>query len=328
MDGAPADKPRVAVIIPAHNESRHIAGVLAAIPREVSDIIVVDDASTDDTAEIVRHSRDVRVSLVRHERNQGVGAAVVSGYRLALEQGADILVKLDGDGQMEPSRIPALLAPILDGRADYTKGARFHEWGSLHVMPRGRFFGNLGLSFATKAVSGYWNIIDPTNGFTAAHRAVLERLPLDRISAGYFFETDMLINLYRLQAAVVDVPMPARYGEETSGLSALHSFATFPWRLGGAFTRRILWRYFIQDFTACSLFLVTGVTLLLGGGFFGAVKWAVNVSRGEFTPAGTVMLAAVPVLLGFQLLLQAAVLDIGNVPRIPIHLGWRREKSS
>lgn len=324
---APPPSLRVAVVIPAHNESRHIGGVLAAIPPQVSEVIVVDDASTDGTAEIVRRCPDPRVILVRHERNLGVGGAMVSGYRRALEQGAEVVVKVDGDGQMDPARIPALLAPIVDGRADYTKGARFYEWDGLRAMPRSRFVGNLGLSFLTKAVSGYWNAMDPTNGFTAIHHAVLERLPLSRLAAGYFFETDMLIHLYRVQAVVVDVPMPARYADEVSGLKAVHALATFPRRLGGAFARRILWRYFIQDFTACSLFLVLGTALVLGGGTFGAVKWMMSVARDELTPAGTVMLAAVPLLAGFQLLLQAAVLDIANVPRVPVHPGFRREKT-
>ena len=213
----PSPSLRVTVVIPAHNESRHIGGVLAAIPSRVSDVIVIDDASTDDTADIVRRCPDPRVILVRHERNLGVGAAMVSGYRRALEQGAEVVVKVDGDGQMHPAQIPALLAPIVDGRADYTKGARFYEWDSLRAMPRWRFIGNLGLSFLTKAVSGYWNLMDPANGFTAIHHAVLERLPLSRLAADYFFETDMLIHLYRVQAVVVDVPMPASYGDEESG---------------------------------------------------------------------------------------------------------------
>ncbi|MBM4439627.1 MAG: glycosyltransferase family 2 protein [Candidatus Rokubacteria bacterium] len=309
---------RIAVVVPAHDEARHIGGVLAAIPPLVGAIIVVDDGSRDETARVVLDSPDPRVSLVRHDANRGVGAAMCSGYRRALELGADVVVKVDGDGQMDPARIAALVRPILTGRADYAKGARLHEWATARTMPIPRLVGNLALSFLVKVVSGYWHVIDPTNGFTAIHRSVLERLPLERLNQGYFFETDVLSRLYRVQAVVADVPMPARYGNEESGLSPLRAAVSFPGKLMRALAGRILWRYFVQDFTACSLFLLSGTALLLAGGTFGLVKWGANVARGELTPAGTVMLAAVPVLLGFQFLLQALVLDVGNVPRVPI----------
>jgi len=186
-------------------------------------------------------------------------------------------------------------------------------------MPIARLTGNLGLSFITKLASGYWNVMDPANGFTAIHRHALEQLSLDTISRGFFFETDMLINLYYLQAVVADVQMPAHYGDEQSTLSPLKVLFTFPGKLTRAFIRRILWRYFIHDFTACSLFLVVGMLLFLGGISFGAITWIHNIMRDLITPTGTVMLAVVPLLLGFQLLLQAIVLDIQHVPNMPIH---------
>jgi dolichol-phosphate mannosyltransferase len=311
--------PRIVVVIPAYNESQHIAGVIASIPSEVASVIVVDDASHDRTVDVVRQTADPRVTLIQHDSNQGVGGAVCSGYLRALALGADIVVKVDGDGQMDPSNISRLVSPILHHRADYTKGARFFETRALRQMPIVRLIGNLGLSFVTKLVSGYWNVMDPANGFTAIHRQALEQLPLDTLSRGFFFETDMLIHLYYVQAVVADVQMPAHYGDEQSTLSPLKVLLAFPGKLTQAFIKRILWRYFIQDFTACSLFLVVGMLLFLSGVSFGMVSWILNSMHGLITSAGTVMLAAVPLLLGFQLLLQAMVLDIQNTPKIPIH---------
>jgi glycosyltransferase involved in cell wall biosynthesis len=311
--------PQIVVVIPAYNEAKHIAGVIASIPSEVASVIVVDDASHDRTVDVVRQIADPRVILIQHPSNQGVGGAVCSGYQRALTLGADIVVKVDGDGQMDPSKIGRLVSPILHHRADYAKGARFCEARTLRQMPIIRLVGNLGLSFVTKLVSGYWHVMDPANGFTAIHRQTLEQLPLDTLSRGFFFETDMLIHLYYVQAVIADVQMPAHYGDEQSTLSPLKVLLAFPGKLLQAFLKRILWRYFIQDFTACSLFLVVGMLLFLGGASFGAIMWILNSMRGLATPTGTVMLATVPLLLGFHLLLQAIVLDIQSLPKIPMH---------
>jgi hypothetical protein len=185
-------------------------------------------------------------------------------------------------------------------------------------MPKARLVGNLALSFMTKAASGYWNVFDPTNGFTAIGRAALGQLRLDRLSKGYFFETDMLIQLYRCRAVVADVPMKTRYGSERSDLSLTRTFFTFPPRLARALASRLLWEYFISDFTACSAFLLSGMLLFTFGFVFGAYHWITGYLTHAANPTGTVMLAAVPLILGFQLLLQAAVLDIQNVPRVPL----------
>ena len=308
----------IACVIPAFNEAPHLGGVLDAIPDEVSHILVVDDASTDGTASLVRGHPDPRVFLIEHENNQGVGGAMVSGYRRALELRADIVVKLDGDGQMDPREIPRLVEPLREQEADYTKGMRFRDRRVLRDMPLVRLCGNLGLSFLTKAASGYWSIFDPTNGFTAIEKTVLERLPLDSLDRGFFFETDMLAQLYLIDAVVADVPIEARYGAETSHLRPGRALLGFPFRLLGAFLRRLSLRYFVYDFSAVSAFLVAGTALFSFGLVFGATKWIAALLTQTSTPIGTVMLAALPTILGFQLLLQAAVLDIQNVPRRPL----------
>ena len=309
---------RIACIIPAYNEEAFIEGVLTSVPDYVQHIVVINDAITDATAEIVKRVPDPRIHLISHATNQGVGGAVVSGYREALKLGADIVVKIDGDGQMDARQIKRLIAPIENGNADYAKGVRFRDASVIKTMPVLRLIGNLGLSFLTKAASGYWNILDPTNGFTAIERRALRQLDLDRLNKGFFLETDMLIHLYLLDAVVVDVPFTARYGDEKSHMSLLKTLFTFPFYLFRGTVRRIFVRYFVRDFTAFSIFLIFGSLLFSVGTIMGAVKWIEVFRTAEATPTGTVVFVALLIILGFQLLLQAAVLDINNVPTEPI----------
>lgn len=322
----PAQK--IACVIPAYNEEKFIAGVVGGIPDFIDRIIVVNDASSDRTGEVVAGLGNPRVMLINHTVNQGVGGAMISGYRKALEAGVDIVVKLDGDGQMDPANLRRLIAPILRGQADYAKGVRFRDADVLRDMPTVRLVGNLGLSFLTKVASGYWNIFDPTNGYTALGRAALKQLHFERLSRDYFFETSMLINLYRIGAVVADVPMKARYGQEQSKLSPAKVLVVFPFYLLKALLKRILWRYFIQDFTACSAFLGLGLLLTAFGVLFGLSKWWMySFVKGTGAPIGTVMVAVIPLILGFQLLLQALVLDISNAPQTPIQQLYREDES-
>lgn len=305
----------VAVVIPAYRVERAIAGVVREMPAFVDRIIVVDDASPDGTSNVVNGVGDPRVRLLRHNVNQGVGGAMASGFRAALDADADIIVKCDGDGQMDPRDIEALLRPIVAGRAEYSKGCRFHDFRALAEMPRVRLGGNIGLTFLTKLASGYWHVLDPQNGFVAIRGDVLRRLPLARLARGYFFENDMLIRLNALEARVADVPMPSRYGEETSSLRPGRALLEFPIRLLGGFFRRLFWRYVFYDVSPVALFFLSGTVLFLFGAVFGGYLWFRNASRGIATPTGAVMLAVMPVILGFQLLLQALVLDVQNSPR-------------
>jgi glycosyltransferase involved in cell wall biosynthesis len=309
------DGVRVAVVIPAYRVEREIAGVITAMPPFVDRIMVVDDASPDRTSEVVGGVGDPRVQLIRHARNQGVGGAMASGYRAALEAGADVVVKCDGDGQMDPGGIEALVRPLLAGRAEYAKGCRFHHFRELSRMPRVRLGGNVGLTFLTKLASGYWHVLDPQNGFVAIRADVLRKLPIERLARGYFFENDMLIRLNALEARVADVPMPSRYGEETSSLRPGRALFEFPFRLLAGFFQRIFWRYLFYDVSPVALFFLCGGALFLFGAIFGSYHWIRNASRNIATPTGTVILAAMPVILGFQLLLQALVLDVQNSPR-------------
>jgi dolichol-phosphate mannosyltransferase len=306
---------KVAVVIPAYRAAATIQKVVAEIPAWVDTVYVVDDASPDDTAARLAAVGDRRVRRIAHESNRGVGAAMATGYRQALADGAEICVKMDADGQMDPAHLPQLIEPLAAGRADYAKGNRFHDAAALRKMPRVRRIGNAGLSFLIKAASGQWHIFDPTNGYTAIHRDALAALELGRLHPRYFFESSMLIRLREIDAVVEDVPMPARYDNEQSGLSVGRALVEFPWLLFRYGLKRILWQYFLADFNAVSLFLAAGAPLVAFGLGFGSYQWIESYLTGTLASTGTVMLAVLPLILGFQLLLQALVLDVQSAPR-------------
>lgn len=307
---------RIAVVIPCFRVKAQLLDVIAAVGPETWRIYVVDDACPEGSgAHVETNCRDPRVVVLRHAVNQGVGGAVLSGYARALDDGADILVKIDGDGQMDPALLPAFVAPILRGEADYTKGNRFYDLGQIGRMPRMRIFGNAVLSFMAKFSTGYWDLFDPTNGYTAIHAEAARLLPHDRISRRYFFETDILFRLNTFRAVVVDVPMDARYGDEVSNLKITRILGEFLFKHVRNFGKRIFYNYFLRDLSLASLELVVGLGMLLFGAGYGAWHWYHSLQLGITTPAGTVMLAALPALVGLQLLLAFLGYDIASVPR-------------
>jgi dolichol-phosphate mannosyltransferase len=310
----------IAAVIPAYRVETDIQAVLSGLPEIIKHIIVVDDASPDSTSDLVTASakNDKRIILIRHRQNEGVGGAMVTGFRKALELGAQIVIKLDGDGQMDPGYIPALITPLIHGRADYVKGNRFRDLQSLQRMPIIRRLGNMGLSFMTKAATGYWNLFDPTNGYLAIRAEVLAKLPLERIDKRFFFETSMLANLYLLGAFVLDVPIPARYGNQVSNLSIRRALFEFPIKLIATLLRRITLKYYLYDFSMMSVYLLVGIPLLLFGLIFGSIKWIHYASINVPAPTGTVMLATLSVLLGIQILLSAIEIDMNSVPKQPL----------
>lgn len=308
-------KAKIAVVIPAYNVENTIEKVLKGIPKDVSSIIVVNDASRDATEARIKSVRDDRITLISHKKNMGVGGALLSGYSCALGKGAQVVVKLDGDDQMDAALMPNLIDPILNGQADYTKGNRFLHPAALKSMPPVRKAGNLALTFLTKIASGYWNVFDPANGYTAISTAKLAALDPRRIARNYFFETSMLCELRKLNAVVMDVPMPAIYQNERSSVRLPREFFVFSTSLIARIFDRVFSRYFLYDFTAVSLYLILGSILCLFGGIWGIVKWVQSVQTGVVATTGTVLIAVLPIILGFQLLIQAASLDISDVPQ-------------
>ncbi|GAB6195008.1 glycosyltransferase family 2 protein [Lysobacter xanthus] len=310
---------RIAVVIPAYKVTRHVLGVIAAMPDFIDRIYVVDDACPDGSGDHVEAScTDPRVTVVRNARNLGVGGAVMHGYRRAVDDGADVIVKVDGDGQMDPAMIPRMIGPIVRGQADYTKGNRFYDLRCISRMPAIRLFGNAVLSFMAKVSTGYWDLFDPTNGYTAISARVAAVLPHDKISERYFFETDLLFRLGTFRAVVVDVPMDAHYGDEVSNLHVRRVVGEFFSKHVRNFAKRVFYNYFLRDLSIASLELLAGLGLVTFGFAFGAWRWYAAVLAGTATPIGTVMLAVVPVLVGLQLLLAFFAYDIAAVPRLPV----------
>jgi len=306
----------IAVVIPCHRVSDHILGVLSAIGPECNAIYVVDDACPENTGDRVeRKSDDPRVRVIRNEQNLGVGGATLAGYRAALADGASIIVKCDGDGQMDPALIPRLIAPIAAGEADYAKGNRFFDLAGLEGMPMLRVIGNSLLSFLTKLSSGYWNIFDPTNGFTAIHAEVARALPTDKLARGFFFESDMLFRLGILRAVVCDVPMPARYGDERSNLSVARIAGPFAVKHATNTFKRVFYNYYLRNFNIASIEIVVGSVLIAFGVWFGGIHWLEGIRANVPQTSGTVMVAALPVIVGIQLVLAALNYDLQNVPR-------------
>jgi dolichol-phosphate mannosyltransferase len=310
----------IAVVIPCYRVKKQILGVLSAIGPECQAIYVVDDACPEGSGDHVESEcSDPRVRVLRNDSNLGVGGATMAGYRAALADGAEIIVKLDGDGQMDPALISRLIRPILEGEADYAKGNRFFDLDGLEPMPRARLIGNSLLSFMSKLSSGYWNIFDPTNGFTAIHGAVARQIPFAKLNPGYFFESDLLFRLGILRAVVCDVPVPATYHEEKSSLVIRRVVGAFSWGHLVNTGKRIFYSYYLRNFNIASIEILLGICFLAFGVWFGASRWIGGILAGVPSTSGTVMVAALPVIIGVQLVLAFLGYDLQNVPRDPLH---------
>ena len=321
LSAKPSPRYDIAVVIPCYRVGNHIAGVLERIGSEVSCVFCIDDASDDDTAAVIRdcQEHDSRIQLINRETNGGVGAATLDGYRTAIADGARVLVKIDGDGQMAPELVGQFAAPVLRGEADYVKGNRFFSMATVRAMPGSRIVGNAGLSFLTKLSTGYWDLFDPTNGFTAIQADVAAALPLEQIHPRYFFESDLLFRLGTIRARVLELPLVSSYGGETSYLSELRSLFSFPLLHLRNLIKRIVYNYFLRNFSLASINLVAGLGLIAFGALFGATTWVQVLQSGQPATAGTVMLVALPLLLGVQLLLGFLAHDIAATPRDVIH---------
>jgi glycosyltransferase involved in cell wall biosynthesis len=306
------------LVVPCYKVKAHILDVIAKAPAWVEGIVCVDDACPEHSGDFIeQNAPDPRVVVVKLKQNQGVGGATMAGYREAIARGGQVLVKVDGDDQMDLGYMPHLVAPILLGEADYAKGNRFTSISHLATMPPVRVFGNAALSFAAKLSTGYWNLFDPTNGYTAIEAQVARMAIEKRVSRRFFFETDLLYHLSTLRAVVRDVPMPARYGGEVSNLRIGAIVGPFALKHVKNFLQRVLGQYFVRDFNAASLEMVFGVFLLLFG--VGYATHYMSVRHTTAASAGVVMAAALPIMLGAQLLMQALNFDVLNVPSRPIH---------
>jgi len=323
----------IAVVIPCYKVSAHVLNVIGKIGKEVDKIYVVDDCCPQNSGDKVSiNCQDERVTVIRLPENQGVGGAVIAGYKAAIADDMTVIVKIDGDDQMEPSLIAFFVAPIIAGEADYTKGNRFFDLETIGDMPKIRLFGNSILSFMTKLSSGYWDIFDPTNGFTAIHGTVAAHLPFEKLSRRYFFETDMLFRLNTLRAVVVDIPMMSKYEDEISNLKISRVIGEFLFKHFRNFCKRVFYNYYLRDMSLASIELPLGVILATFGIAYGLTAWISGIHSGTPTTAGAVMLAALPVILGAQFILAFIGHDIRSIPNRAIHkritvFGCLRKKS-
>lgn len=310
----------IAVVIPCYKVKRQILKVIKQLGPDIDLIFVIDDKCPEETGKYVLSAcKDTRVKVLFHDRNKGVGAAMITGYKAALEAKAEIIVKIDGDDQMDTKYLPQLLIPLIKRDADYVKGNRFFNLKILKLMPFIRRLGNSLLSLLVKAISGYWNISDPTNGYTAISSHALSMINLDKLSKGYFFETSMLIYLNTIRSVIVDMPVPAKYGDEKSSMSIGWVLFSFPFKLFLGLLKRIYWRYFIYEINAVSIFLITGLFLISSGSAFGIYRWYIGFITNQIQTVGTVFFAALPLILGFQMVLQAVVLDIQDKPSVSLN---------
>ena len=306
----------IAAVVPAYREELMIAKVIETMPDFVDHIVIVDDCSPDRTAEVVLEQHDDRVTLVRHEVNQGVGGAIVTGHRAAIELGSDVNVVMAGDAQMDPDYLPDLLNKVTDDGFGFAKANRFYGPESFRGMPGHRVFGNVVLSFMNKLASGYWNLFDPQNGYTAIRTSVLRRVDLDRVSKRYSFENDLLIKLNILQVSATDVPIPAVYGDEVSSIRLRKVIPELLHKLTAGYWSRIWYRYVLWSFSPIALLLFAGILLTLLG--TGIAIWVMfQIASSVVATAATVMLAALPLMIGIQMLIAALQLDIQATPDQP-----------
>ena len=309
----------IAVVIPCYKVKHQVGEVITKTIPYADKIYVMDDACPEGTGKYVEeHFPSSKVTVLYHQKNLGVGGAVKTGYSKALNDGATVIIKLDGDGQMDPALIPRLIDPIRNKTADYVKGNRFYDLAYLQKMPGIRKFGNSALSFISKLSSGYWNVMDPTNGYTAITRTALEHLPMEKIDNRYFFESDMLFRLNIIRAVVTDIPMKAQYKDEKSNLRIGRVLFQFPFKYANRLVKRIFYNYFLRDFNVGSLELVIAIVLSLFGFIFGLFKWIISIETSRPATAGTVFLAGLPIILGFQAFFNFLHFDVGNIPKKPV----------
>ena len=300
----------VAVVIPAFDEEALIAATIRGIPAFVDRVYVVDDASRDGTSDAARGSGDERVAVLTHDRNAGVGAAIVSGYRRAVGDGVDVACVMAADNQMDPADLERIALPVARGEVDYAKANRLVSGEAWRVMPRSRYIGGAILSFLTKIASGYWHVADSQSGYTAASREILAQLDLERVYPRYGFPNDMLVHLNVWNARVRDVPSRPVYGVgEHSGIKIPHIVPRISWLLVKGFFWRMREKYVIRDFHPLVFFYAFGFLMTLLGLGLGIAEVVLRI-MGNAVSVGTVVLVALLLIFGSQFTLFAMWFDM------------------
>jgi glycosyltransferase involved in cell wall biosynthesis len=304
---------KVGVVVPCHNEEKLVGKVIETMPDFVDKIIVVDDCSTDKTEEVVRTYVDRqpdRVELISHEKNQGVGGAIVTGYKRAMDLEIDATAVMGGDAQMDPADLPELLDPVVEGKAEYSKGNRLFTGGAWKMIPHVRYLGNSGLSFMTKIASGYWHIADSQAGYTVISLDALKMIEVDKIYKRYGMPNDILVRLNVYDCRVHDVHVKPIYGVgEKSGIKLRKVLFTIPWLLLKLFLWRMKEKYVIRNFHPLLLFYAMGIPLFFGGIIFGLYLMCYRVSVGRVEPTSA-LFAMFMFITGMQSLFFAMWFDM------------------
>lgn len=306
---------KIGVVVPVYNEEKHLAEVVKGMPSIVDIIVIVDDKSRDSSLKVAKSFKDKRVIVKAHECNMGVGGAVITGHKVMIEKGMDISVVMAGDAQMDPKYLPELLDPLVEEGYDYAKGNRFLHRTELRMMPLLRIFGNMVLTFFTKIASGYWQIFDPQNGYTAVKTSALKEINYENLAKRYEFENDMLVSLNIAGFRVKDVAIPAKYGNERSKISLLTFVPRTLWLLFNGFCKRIFQKYAVRNFHPIFAFFLVGVPLMLIGIGFGVLVTYNSFVYFDPPTTGQVLLTLLPFFVGLQLVLVAFVLDMLNEPK-------------
>jgi glycosyltransferase involved in cell wall biosynthesis len=300
----------VAVVVPAYDEEALVATTIGGMPGFVDRIFVVDDASRDGTAAAARGTGDGRVEVITHERNSGVGAAIVTGYHRAVEEGIDVTCVMAADNQMDPTDLEKIALPVARGELEYAKANRLITGEAWKVIPRSRYLGNAMLSFLTKIASGYWHVADSQSGYTAASREILEQLDLDRVYRGYGFPNDMLVHLNVWNARVRDIPSRPVYGVgERSGIKIRRVVPRISWLLLKGFFWRMREKYVIRDFHPLVFFYALGFLMTFLGLGLGIAEVVLRI-MGNAVSVGTVVLVALLLIFGSQFTLFAMWFDM------------------
>jgi glycosyltransferase involved in cell wall biosynthesis len=309
---------KIAVVIPFYNATNEILLVISKLPDYIESVIIVDDQSpTPLPKEDIKNlaPSNTTIYFLENPKNLGVGGATKRGFEEAIKIGAEIIIKVDADDQMDLTYLPNLLDPLITNKCDVAKGNRFRDLKALRAMPIVRRIGNLSLSFLIKSATGYWHNFDPTNGFLALKTEVVKKLDFSKLANRYYFETSLLSQLYFEKAAIKDVAMPAIYGQEKSSMKIWQMPFVFGARLTNTFIKRIVKEYFLYDFNIGSVYLLFGFPLFIFGLIFGVSEWIYYASINTFAPTGTIMIVTLSIILGFQLILQAIQYDIINAPK-------------
>jgi dolichol-phosphate mannosyltransferase len=312
------DNSKIAIVIPYFNASNQIIAVISKIPEYINVVIIVNDKSLEPLPQkeiLETLNENIKCYFLENKVNLGVGGATKKGFEYVKTLEIDIIVKVDADDQMDLNYLPNLLKPIISNKANVTKGNRFRDRKALQKMPILRTIGNLILSFLVKIATGYWHNFDPTNGFIAIKTGTLKRVDFSKLSNRYYFETSLLAELYFQKTQIIDISMPALYGDEKSNMNISKMVFVFLAKLSKTFLKRVMKEYFIYDFNIGSIYILFGFPLFLFGIVFGTFKWIYYASLETLAPTGTIMIITLSIILGFQLILQAIQYDIFNAPK-------------